>query len=443
MLSKKGQVNMLMERVPRFLSFFCLCFTLIAVFVPVAGAGSENKVLVLEISEAITPASDDIIANAIAKAENENFEALVISLDTPGGGLVETQTIIRIIENTTVPVIGYVPEGGKAWSAGTLILMGTDIAAMAPFTVIGSAQPVQISAEGTKPIEDEKIINALVKFSVTTASKHGRNETFAEEVITKNKNLDAQEAFEAGVIEYLAPSISYLLSQTNGQVVKGKVLRTGSSSIENYEPPLSLALLGLISNPILSSLLLTIGIYGIIFGISSPGAGAEVFGIIAIVLGLIGTGFNINVGAIFLILVGIGLLILEIKIPGFGIFGFAGLISLIIGSILLIPMGGENIYTPEFRRLLTLTVVAPTVVFGLFLVFAIYKVSEIRKKKPVIGSIIGDNARTIDPLGPGKSGFVRYSGEYWQARSDEEIEAKEEVEIIGKEREVLLVKRKT
>ncbi len=434
---------MLMERVPRFLPIFFLCFTLIAVFVPVAGAGPDNKVLVLEISEAITPASDDIIANAIAKAENENFEALVISLDTPGGGLVETQTIIRIIENTTVPVIGYVPEGGKAWSAGTLILMGTDIAAMAPFTVIGSAQPVQISAEGTKPIEDEKIINALVKFSVTTASKHGRNETFAEEVITKNKNLDAQEALKAGVIEYLAPSISYLLSQTNGQVVKGKVLRTGSSSIENYEPPLSLALLGLISNPILSSLLLTIGIYGIIFGISSPGAGAEVFGIIAIVLGLIGTGFNINVGAIFLILVGIGLLILEIKIPGFGIFGFAGLISLIIGSILLIPMGGENIYTPEFRRLLTLTVVAPTVVFGLFLVFAIYKVTEIRKKKPVIGSIIGDTARTIDPLGPGKSGFVRYSGEYWQARSDEEIEAKEEVEIIGKEREVLLVKRKT
>ncbi|MHB8103353.1 MAG: NfeD family protein [Methanosarcina sp.] len=434
---------MLMERVPRFLPIFFLCFTLIAVFVPVAGAGPDNKVLVLEISEAITPASDDIIANAIAKAENENFEALVISLDTPGGGLVETQTIIRIIENTTVPVIGYVPEGGKAWSAGTLILMGTDIAAMAPFTVIGSAQPVQISAEGTKPIEDEKIINALVKFSVTTASKHGRNETFAEEVITKNKNLDAQEALEAGVIEYLAPSISYLLSQTNGQVVKGKVLRTGSSSIENYEPPLSLALLGLISNPILSSLLLTIGLYAIIFGISSPGAGAEVFGIIAIVLGLIGTGFNINVGAIFLILVGIGLLILEIKIPGFGIFGFAGLISLIIGSTLLIPMGGENIYTPEFRRLLTLTVVAPTVVFGLFLVFAIYKVSEIRKKKPVIGSIIGDTARTIDPLGPGKSGFVRYSGEYWQARSDEEIEAKEEVEIIGKEREVLLVKRKT
>jgi membrane-bound serine protease (ClpP class) len=441
-INEKGPINMLVKRAPRFLSIFLLCFILTAAFAPVAGAGPENKVLVLRISEAITPASDDIITSAIAKAENENFDALIISLDTPGGGLEETQTIIENIGNTTIPVIGYVPAGGKAWSAGTLILLGTDIAAMAPFTVIGSAQPVQISAEGTKPIEDEKVINALVKFSVATASKHGRNETFAEEVITKNKNLDAQEALKAGVIEYVAPSIPDLLTQINGKVAKGKVLRTGSASIEYYEPPLSLSFLGLISNPIISSLLMTIGLYGIIFGISNPGAGGEVFGIIAIVLGLIGTGFNVNVGALFLIIVGIGLLILEIKIPGFGIFGFAGLLSLIIGSILLIPMGGENIYTPEFRSLMTLTVVAPTIVFGLFLVFAIYKVTEVRKKKPVIGSIVGDTARTIDPLGPGKSGFVRYNGEYWQARSEEEIEAKEEVEIIGKEKEMLLVKRK-
>lgn len=433
---------MLPKRAPRFFSIFLLCLIFTAIFAPATCAEPENKVLVLQISEAITPASDDIIDNAIVKAENENFEALILSLDTPGGGLTETQTIIEKIGNATVPVIGYVPEGGKAWSAGTLILLGTDIAAMAPFTVIGSAQPVQISAEGTKPIEDEKIINALVKFSVATASKHGRNETFAEEVITKNKNLDAQEALKAGVIEYVAPSIPDLLTQTNGKEVKGKVLSTGSASIEYYEPPLSLSFLGIISNPILASLLLTIGLYGLIFGISSPGAGAEVFGLIAIVLGLIGSGFNVNIGAFFLIIVGIGLLILEIKIPGFGIFGFAGLLCLVIGSILLIPMGGENIYTPEFRRLMTLTVVAPTIVFGLFLVFAIYKVAEVRKKKPVIGSIIGDTARTIDPLGPGKSGFVRYNGEYWQARSEEDIGTKEEVEIVRKENEVLLVKRK-
>ncbi len=127
-----------------------------------AEGATENRVLVLEIAESITPASDNLIADAIEIAENGNYEAFVITLDTPGGGLEETQIIIKAIENTTVPVIGFVPESGKAWSAGTLILMGgTDIAAMAPYTVIGSAQPVKMSAEGgTVPVEDDKIINA-------------------------------------------------------------------------------------------------------------------------------------------------------------------------------------------------------------------------------------------------------------------------------------------
>src|SRR5690606_24236878 len=99
-------------------------------------------------------------------------------------------------------------------------------------------------------------------------------------------------------------------------------------------------------------------------------------------------------------------------------------ISLIIGSLLLIPMGNENIYTPEFRRLLALTIVAPTIVFGLFLVFAVYKVNEIRKKKTVIGEFIGETARSIDSLGPEKPRYVRLKGEYWKGRSEEEIEPK-------------------
>jgi membrane-bound serine protease (ClpP class) len=431
------------KRVFSSLFIFFLYITLTAVLTLPAGAAPENSVLVLEIAEAITPASDNLVADAIERAENGNFEALVITLDTPGGGLEETQIIIKAIENTTVPVIGYVPESGKAWSAGTLILMGTDIAAMAPFTVIGSAQPVQMSAEGTVPVDDEKIINALVKFSVETARKHGRNETFAEEVITKNRNLNDEEALEEGVIEYRASSISDLLVQVDGEIVKGRELKTANAAIDNYNPPLPLTFLKLISNPILSSLLLTIGLYGIIFGISNPGAGAELFGIIAIVLGLIGTGFDINIAALFLIIIGVGLLILELQSPGFGIFGLAGLISLVIGSIFLVPLGSENIYTPEFMRMLVLTIVIPTIVFGLFLVYAIYKVAETRKKKPVIGAIIGDTAQTIDPISPEKHGFVRYKGEYWKARSEEEIGVDQEVEITGKEREVLVVKRKT
>ncbi|MEL7664531.1 MAG: nodulation protein NfeD [Methanosarcina mazei] len=425
---------------PLFILFFCI--TLTASFMLSAEGATENRVLVLEIAESITPASDNLIADAIEIAENGNYEAFVITLDTPGGGLEETQIIIKAIENTTVPVIGFVPESGKAWSAGTLILMGTDIAAMAPYTVIGSAQPVKMSAEGTVPVEDDKIINALVKFSVETARKHGRNETFAEEVITKNRNLNDEEALEYGVIEYRASSIPDLMAQVDGENVKGRNLQTANAEIETYEPPFHLLFLKIISNPILSSLLLTIGLYGIIFGISNPGAGAEILGIIAIVLGLIGTGFDINIAAFFLILVGAGLLILELNSPGFGIFGLAGLISLVIGSLFLVPLGEKNIYTPEFTRLLVLAIVTPTVVIGLFLVYAVYKVAEIRKKKPVIGTIIGDTARTIDAVSPEKAGFVRYKGEYWKARSEEEIEVDQEVEIIGKEREVLVVKRK-
>ncbi|AAM31728.1 NfeD family protein [Methanosarcina mazei] len=425
---------------PLFILFFCI--TLTASFMLSAEGATENRVLVLEIAESITPASDNLIADAIEIAENGNYEAFVITLDTPGGGLEETQIIIKAIENTTVPVIGFVPESGKAWSAGTLILMGTDIAAMAPYTVIGSAQPVKMSAEGTVPVEDDKIINALVKFSVETARKHGRNETFAEEVITKNRNLNDEEALEYGVIEYRASSIPDLMAQVDGENVKGRNLQTANAEIETYEPPFHLLFLKIISNPILSSLLLTIGLYGIIFGISNPGAGAEILGIIAIVLGLIGTGFDINIAAFFLILVGAGLLILELNSPGFGIFGLAGLISLVIGSLFLVPLGEKNIYTPEFTRLLVLAIVTPTVVIGLFLVYAVYKVAEIRKKKPVIGTIIGDTARTIDAVSPEKAGFVRYKGEYWKARSEEEIEVDQEVEIIGKEREVLVIKRK-
>ena len=425
---------------PLFILFFCI--TLTASFMLSAEGATENRVLVLEIAESITPASDNLIADAIEIAENGNYEAFVITLDTPGGGLEETQIIIKAIENTTVPVIGFVPESGKAWSAGTLILMGTDIAAMAPYTVIGSAQPVKMSAEGTVPVEDDKIINALVKFSVETARKHGRNETFAEEVITKNRNLNDEEALEYGVIEYRASSIPDLVAQVDGENVKGRNLQTANAEIETYEPPFHLLFLKIISNPILSSLLLTIGLYGIIFGISNPGAGAEILGIIAIVLGLIGTGFDINIAAFFLILVGAGLLILELTCSGFAIFGLAGLISLGIGSLFLVPLGEKNIYTPEFTRLLVLAIVTPTVVIGLFLVYAVYKVAEIRKKKPVIGTIIGDTARTIDAVSPEKAGFVRYKGEYWKARSEEEIEVDQEVEIIGKEREVLVIKRK-
>lgn len=407
------------------------------------GYGAEQKVLVLDISDSITPVSDDIVLDAISVAEGEGFEALIITLNTPGGGLDETFNIIESIDQTDVPVIGYVyPEGVKAWSAGTLILISTDIAAMAPHTIIGSAQPVEISPTGIEPIEESKIVNAIVALAREKARMHGRNETVAEEFITKNLNLNAEAALDVGVIEFIAPTIEDLLMQVDGEIIKGKTLSTSGAEIEHYTPSVRLSFMNIISNPLISSILMMLGIYGIVFGISNPGVGAEIFGIIAITLGLIGTGFDVNIAAVFLLLVGIALLILELQAPGFGVFGIAGMICLIAGSILLVPMSFPQFYTPaDFQRSLMIAVAAPTVVIGIVMVLAIYKVMEVRHRKPLVGEIIGDMAKTIDALEPGITGFVRHKGEYWKARADESIAEGKKVEIIEKDGVVLVVKR--
>jgi membrane-bound serine protease (ClpP class) len=431
-------------RANRILYLILLLFLISIIFsTSSASAAPEQKVLVLEISESITPVADDIVADALSTAVEEDFSVLLITLNTPGGGLEETLKIIELIEQSDVPVIGYVyPEGAKSWSAGTLILISTDIAAMAPFTIIGSAQPVEMSAGGIEPVEDSKIVNALVAVAREKARMNGRNETIAEKFITENLNLNAESALDAEVIEFVSPTIEDLLAQVDGEVVKDKELETKDAQIEYYEPSTRLAFMNLISNPIISSILLTLGIYGVVFGISNPGFGAEIFGIIAITLGLIGTGFDVNTAAIFLVLVGVGLLALELQAPGFGVFGIAGMICIIVGSILLVPLSYPRFYTPaEFQRTAITAIVAPTLVIGIILAFAIYKVIEVRHRKPVIGEMIGDVGETIDQITPERPGFVRYKGEYWKARADELIEKEENVEIIGKDGAMLVVKR--
>jgi membrane-bound serine protease (ClpP class) len=245
------------------------------------------QVIVVELNDAITPASDDIVSEAIENARQSEAQALVITLNTPGGGLEETKKILDHIQNSPVPVIGYVyPKGtATAWSAGTIILLATDVAAMAPNTIIGSAQPVEMTGEGIKPIKEDKIVNAIVALAREKAKQHGRNESAAEQFITANLNLDADAAKEANVIEVIAASIEELLVKVDGMTVKGKVLRTSGDEYTYHSPSLRLNLMGILSNPILASLLLFIGIYSLIFGLTSPGYGAEIFGVIAISLG--------------------------------------------------------------------------------------------------------------------------------------------------------------
>lgn len=406
-------------------------------------APSYGPVLAVKLDAAITPASDDIVAAAIQEAETGNYRAILLILDTPGGGLAETLTIIDQIERTELPVIGYVyPDGAKSWSAGTLILMSTDVAAMAPHTIIGSAQPVKLSPTGgTEPVNDTKTINAIVALIEEKARMHGRNSTAARQFVLSNLNLNADDARKSGAIEYVSADPEDLLRQMNGLRVKNVTLSTSGSDVEFFEPPVNLQFLKLLSDPMIAGLLMLVGLYAIIFGISSPGWGAEAFGAIVLALGLIGTGFDVNLGGLFLLLLGVALILVELHSQTFGILAAGGLICVIAGSILLIPTSYPQWYIPgEYQRSLAAAFILPSLILGIFLAFAVYKITRIRLAPPVIGQIIGEEAEALDRLAP--DGFVSFHGEYWKAEAEETVEKGEKVVIVGKDGAVLLVRRR-
>jgi membrane-bound serine protease (ClpP class) len=407
----------------------------------IASATAAGPVLAVELQGPITPASDDIVAAALQEAETGGFAAVMLLLDTPGGGLTETYEIIRQMEETRVPVIAYVyPAGTSAWSAGTLILMGSDVAAMAPHCIIGSAQPVQLSALGeAEPINDSKTTNAIVALIEEKARAHGRNTTAAREFVVSNLNLNADEAKNYGVIEYVAASPEELLGQINGSSARNTTMLTEGAAVQYFQPPINMQLLRLLSDPTLAGLLMLVGLYALVFGLSSPGIGSEALGVVALALGLIGQGFNVNLGAVFLLLIGLGLILAELHSHSFGVLAVAGLICVIVGSILFIPTSFPQWYVPGgYQRSMAMAIILPSLILGAFLAFAIYKVARARFAPQVMGRFAGEEAVAIDRLD--REGYVLFQGEYWQAVADIPIEKGEMVVITGKEGARLRVK---
>ncbi|RLF46246.1 MAG: nodulation protein NfeD [Thermoplasmata archaeon] len=409
-------------------------------------AQAESKaVLVAEIDGPITQATVELVEESIDYAESRGLDALIFTIDTPGGGLDETHKIVELIEQSNVPIIGYVyPTGATAWSAGTFILLSTDIAVMKNHTVIGSCQPVEMTMTGSRPINESKYINALTEWIRSIAAENGRNASIAERFITENLNLNASNALKYNVIEFISPSIDTLLRQINGTHVKGKILATKDAKIEYYSPSPAFHLVSVLSNPALSSILLIIAIFSIIFGIHTPGHGAEVFGVIALILALIGMGFSVPVISAFFLIVGFVLIIIEIFItPGFGFIGTGGIIAILLGSILLVPSYSNMrwLISSEYQNILLLFAIVPTILIAAFFVFALYKVMIIRGKKPVLNRFVGEKAETLDDITPTKTGYIRYRGEYWLAKSAEgRIPARKKVIIEKKEGPILIVK---
>jgi membrane-bound serine protease (ClpP class) len=404
----------------------------------------QPTIPVVSLDGPITPMSAELVKEALDFA-SDSGTPVVLTINTPGGSLDATLDIIDSIEHAGVPVIGYVsPSGATAWSAGTYILLSTHVAAMAPHTLLGSAQPVNVDPlGGAETIDDAKVLNAMSAFLVERAKVHGRNETAARLFVVKNLNLSAEEALRERVVNIVSPSVPDLLQAIDGISVETdqgtRSLSTANSDTAIWSPSLRISVFQILSEPTVAYLLFLVGIYGLIFGLSSPGYGGEVVGAIMLVLGIMGLGVvGVNIGALILIGLGAILMAAEMFTHGFGLLGGGGFVSLVIGGFLLIPPG-PWIVSQGWLNTLLLTVIIVPAAAGAFFIFAAYKVLEARRRKPFMSDIIGKTAEAVDGFSSGSEGYVVYQGEYWKARAEVSISPKEKVKIIGKDGPLLLV----
>lgn len=402
----------------------------------------ERQVLWVDVKDFISSATAEHVATAVDRASDEDYSAMIVALDTPGGSVDATLKIISSMQESKVPVIGYVyPQGKSAWSAGTIILLGTDYAAMAPFTTIGSAQPVL----GDMPINDTKTINAITEKVVTLAELHNRNATQATRFITHNDNLTAEKALQNNVIEVIARDPQELLANANNATVNTlagpKVLETENAGIVVHELSLRVSIVDALANPLLSTTLLTVGFFALIYGLTSPGFGGEIAGAAMIILALVGQGFDINWAAFALLAIGVGLMAYELYSPGFGALGIGGLVVLVIGTTLMITQPVQPLLISEEHLSNTSLLSAMFVVpFGGFFGLITFKAWKAKTKKPTEFELPSQEGVTLDIVSD-RPGFVLAGGEYWKARtvSGMEIGKGEKVRIVRKEAGLLIV----
>ena len=403
---------------------------------------STPHVDLISIDGTINPAVDDFIRESISRAKANAARALIIQLDTPGGLLTSTRTIVKEMLGAPVPVIVYVaPSGAGAGSAGVFITMAAHIAAMAPGTNIGAAHPVAGGGQEVKGVMGEKIENFTASFSESIAQQRGRNTEWAIQAVRKSVSITEKEALKIKVIDVVAKDINDLLEQAHGRKVdidgrKQELLLKGAR-VERYGMSLKQKVLNTIADPNIAYLLMMAGILGLYMEFSHPGViFPGVAGAICLLLAFASLQLlPINYAGLGLIILGIGLLIGEAFAPSFGVLGVGGIISLALGSFFLFDTEGSDLIVD---RSIILTAVAT---LGTFVLAVSYLVFRSQKSKPALGmdGLIGEIGEVRGKLTP--SGKIFVHGEHWNARADSEIDVGEKVEVVGYEGMSLKVRR--
>ena len=436
-----------MRAIPLLLALLALA----ALALPLQHGYAARVVVGVRVEGVITEATADCVSAALREAEGAAAPLLIV-INTPGGSLDATIKIVESLLNARVPVITYVyPVGAKAWSAGSFVLLAGHIAAMAPGTVMGSAQPVAYSPMGAEPVTEPKILNAVAKYIEQVAKARGRNGTAARLLVTENLNLGAEEALRAGVIDLIAANIDELLAEVDGLRIVARdvpyVLETRGAAVYWFKPGLRHYIASLLSHPLIATILFMAGLYALIFGLAHSELASATVGGLMILLSLIGMGFSVNVVALLLIAVGVLLLIAEaLVIPGFGAAGITGAVMVVIGG-LLSPISMDPtkwMIHAEWYRTLMLVSIAAVAPLAAFALVVVYKVARVRRQKPrlPLTDMAGLEGEAVDEIGPGKEGFVFCEGEYWRATSDETIRPGEKVVVVRREGLKLVVRRK-
>jgi membrane-bound serine protease (ClpP class) len=390
---------------------------------------AKGDIYIVKVADAISPGTAEFIKNSIEKAEAEEAACIIIELDTPGGLAESMRLIIQDILGSQVPVVVYVsPAGARAASAGVMITMAADIAAMAPSTNIGAAHPVGAGGKDISGKMSEKVINDMVAHAKSVAEERGRNKEWVEQAIRESVSVTETEALKENIIDLIAKDTDDLIQQLKGRKIKGKgVITLDKAEKVIIKPSLRTKILKTISNPNIAYILLMIGFAGLYFELSHPGAiFPGVIGGIALVLAFFALQtLPVNYAGILLIILAIIFFIMEMKISSYGLLSVAGIVSLLLGSLMMFKDTG-----PDMR--LSLKVLLPTIILiSGFFVFVAGLVFRAQMAKPRTGTkgLVGEIGMVKKALTPEGKVFVH--GELWNAKAEKAIDEGAKVRVVN------------
>lgn len=399
-----------------------------------------REIPLLEIEGAIGPATVAYLSWGLEEAERRKAPLVIVRLDTPGGLEASMREIVKKIIAVPLPVVVYVaPSGSQAASAGTYILYAAHVAAMAPATTLGAATPVQLGGGEVDEALRKKVINDAASFLRGLAHLRGRNEVWAEKAVREGATLTAGEALKLGVIDLLARDLEELLQKLDGRHVEvlGQevVLDTEGGILEKFEPNWRIRLLALLTNPNVAYLLMLLGVYGLLFEFSNPGAIVPgVLGAICLLLALYAFQIlPVNSIGIALILLGIALMVAEAFVPSFGILGFGGVVAFIFGSLMLTssPIPGFGL---DPRLVYTTAVLSAVLLLG-----GLAMLLRLHRKPVAIGpeELVSEGAVALEDFE--REGWVWVHGERWRAVTDRPVKRGAKLKVLTVEGLILKV----